>query len=894
MSIRNYLRLAVGSLSLFACLMANAAVPELSETREIHFSDADAQPLLQQASSLGNPISLYEYVRNNYDYTPYYGSRSNSSNTFLGERGNDVDLATSLIAMLRSQGVPARYAVGTVTVSAGALMSWLQVRNIDLAIQILNSQGIQGVVKSADGLTVSLEHAWVEAYVSFGNYRGTSASGCAAVPTAGCDWVGIDPSFKQYAMKAAPIDIYNNPAVLFDYTSYYNAIKNQDATRMNKNPLEIYQAQILGYLQTNYPGKTLEDVKDNGVLVAEVDGLLPASLPYAVTGTPRRYSSIGDHDAAVGGAELKKWAMQVTVTIQTETLGTTGQPTYDLYGNPIPKTTLISAKPYYLSDLATQRLTLSFGGAAQGCAVSASQVCAILRINGAVDTLSTVAAQASDIFVIKLLLDGAPATVNGATDQVITASYYNTIANGYYLIGTGGETSNWSQVHRASGRLLQVSNPAGAIGTTDPILVDEVTGGLLQTAMTLYFAKFRDTISGLNYLNHTATPISGFVGVVSSVYDLQYYDGTAFGVLPGGLLIDMKGQSLAGTWRTNAANTSATNHYLLLGHAMSSLEHEIWQELTGFDAVSTVRGIQMAMSQTGVQLVNPKNIPSVNNLASQLPKFALLNSSNLSTRAFSLSQVFLSSFPGNIETWYASDWYLTYGEPQGAPSDLSFDALKTSVLTTDPTWRKNTLHYSYASNNQSLYDWLYCYSNHHRGLYYTLQNVVYPDPDRPSDTSNQVLNNNSRYGTYTCAGTYITGYPYSDTNPADSLWHKERSEFINYYYANAGYMSYFDTTSSYPFALTDFVYRNTTSNPNLQTLGIVASLRDNLALSPKLEYLIPSQRTVTSFNQFLVYLAKGYDTTGTQLKSMSFQIQNWGGGFVSGEKGHLPTPASRE
>ncbi len=31
----------------------------------------------------------------------------------------------------------------------------------------------------------------------------------------------------------------------FDYTSYYNAIKSGDATRKNKNPLEIYEKQVL-------------------------------------------------------------------------------------------------------------------------------------------------------------------------------------------------------------------------------------------------------------------------------------------------------------------------------------------------------------------------------------------------------------------------------------------------------------------------------------------------------------------------------------------------------------------------------------------------------------------------------------------------------------------------
>lgn len=846
---------------------ASAVVPVLAETREVRFGDADSEPLRTKAAALANPVAVYEFVRNGYDYITYFGSRSNSSNSFLGERGNDVDLATLLIAMLRSQGVMARYAVATVKIPASDLMSWLQVRNIDVAIDILVKQGVQQVAKSADGSSVNLEHVWVEAYANFYDYRGTTSLGCSAEPTPGCVWVGLDPSFKRYAMKAAPINVYET--VPFDYTGYYNAINAADASRMNKNPLEIYQEQILAHLKSNYPGKTLADVKDNGTLVPVVAGLLPASLPYDVVGPVRRYNSVADHDAVVGVSETKKWGMQVAVTVQTETKEANGAPKYDLYGNPIPNQTLINAKRYYLSDLSTQRLTLSFGRSGQGCATPVGTVCAILRVNGQLDTASSVSASVSDIFIIKVEADGAP-------DQVISATYYNNIVNGYYLIGTGGETSNWSQTHRAAQRLLQVADPGGATGSGDPVLVDEVTGGLLQTAMTLYFAKFRDTIGELNALNHAVSPIAGFVGIVSSVYDVEYYDGTAFGVLPGGLLIDMKGQRLAGVWRNNVANTTAQNHYLLIGHAMSSLEHEIWQELTGFDAVSTVRGIQMALAQPGAQLVNPKNTPS-NNLFTELPKFELVNSANLYTRAFKLSDIFYSYKPGTTQTWYVP---LPYSPTPPPLQSWSFGALKKSVTASDPAWRKEVIRYHYYNDYNSLFDWLYCYSSHHQALYFANSSGSGPLFSSFYAQSGQTIRSTERYGIYTCGGTYIEGYPYTETNTADSLWHKERAEFLNFYEANREYLSYLDTTGSYPFVLSDFLYRNVSDDRNLQTLGVIASIRDNLATSQKLEYLIPSQRTLTDYDEFMVYIAKSYDTSGGILQSLSFQIQNWGGGFV--------------
>ena len=146
--------------------------------------------------------------------------------------------------------------------------------------------------------------------------------------------------------------------------------------------------------------------------------------------------------------------------------------------------------------------------------------------------------------------------------------------------------------------------------------MEALTGGLLYTAMTQYFAKFRDTIERLDQLNHIISPIEGFVGVVSSVFDVEYVDGTAFSVLPGGLLIDMKGQKFSGTWRNNAPADLANDHFELIGHAVSSMEHEVWQEITGYDAISTVRGSQKVLAE-GAVLVNAKK----NSTSNTLPYF---------------------------------------------------------------------------------------------------------------------------------------------------------------------------------------------------------------------------------------------------------------------------------
>ncbi|ETR66825.1 MAG: hypothetical protein OMM_12297 [Candidatus Magnetoglobus multicellularis str. Araruama] len=93
------------------------------------------------------------------------------------------------------------------------------------------------------------------------------------------------------------------------------------------------------------------------------------------------------------------------------------------------------------------------------------------------------------------------------------------------------------------------------------------------------------------------SPINGYLGVISTTYDVEYLDDSPFSVMPGGLLIDMKGLDYNGIWRKDLPATPSNRVFELCGHIMSSLEHEVWQELTGYDAISTVRGIQKSFER---------------------------------------------------------------------------------------------------------------------------------------------------------------------------------------------------------------------------------------------------------------------------------------------------------
>lgn len=667
------LRAITAFLSLYAALPAQAVTPlETGLTDEIVFGSnyLFGTDLYNTSNQLGNAVAIYEYVRNNFEYATYHGSRSGSINTFNAKRGSDVDIASALIAMLRNINIPSRYAAGTIQLPAAQLINWLGMNakgNINVAVSFLQQQGIQNVSTTTDAsgniTAVSFEHVWVEALVPFAQYRGlpTATAVDCTQPANGalCNWVPLDASFKQMAYNNLNIDPYT--AINFDYTAYYGAIANGNANLQNKNPLTILEEQIAPWLRTNYPGKTLGDVADKGQIIQVHDGLLPASLPYGVISNIRTYDSVALHDAAVANPptatqpEPKKWAKYVTVAVNISPKNTSGTVIGTLTGSSTLKLAQLNLMQLALtSTLQSSIPTVTLRGPS--------------ITGGSTNLISSALAgytpAYNDPYTITLSMDGAPDyKPGGSNDQIFTVPY-NAIIGGYYLIATGGDSSNWTQVNNAVSLLLNnvantkiVFNPAqlasnglpcsaaNSLGCTPyvdlnnngvyqatttatltqdprlldwPTALDQLTGGLLYVAANQYYANLRDKFDRADHLMRCKTPLIGFLGVVSATYGAEYVNGTAFSILPDGLLIDMKGIELTSPLRTNDAAANVVNNYSnrqfqLLGHITSSLEHETWQELTGYDALSTVRGIQMALASPVTPpdtLVDVQNIPA--------------------------------------------------------------------------------------------------------------------------------------------------------------------------------------------------------------------------------------------------------------------------------------------
>jgi hypothetical protein len=86
-----------------ALLTARAAsgvcAPELAE--EIPDVVLSAE-IRGQAATLGfDPVRIYEFVRNEFEFQPYYGSMRGPEETLRAKQGNEYDLSALLVSLLR-------------------------------------------------------------------------------------------------------------------------------------------------------------------------------------------------------------------------------------------------------------------------------------------------------------------------------------------------------------------------------------------------------------------------------------------------------------------------------------------------------------------------------------------------------------------------------------------------------------------------------------------------------------------------------------------------------------------------------------------------------------------------------------------------------------------------
>ncbi len=168
-------------------------IDDLKETIEVQFTPE----IRKLADDLGrSPIKIFNWVRNNIEFVPTWGSIQGAQLCLETRRGNAFDTASLLIALLRVSGIPARYQTGTIEVPKAEAMDWLGgFKDPAAAARFAASGGIPGagtVEREGSVRAIRMEHVWVRAFVDYLPSRAAAACG------EGDTWVPLDAGFKLH------------------------------------------------------------------------------------------------------------------------------------------------------------------------------------------------------------------------------------------------------------------------------------------------------------------------------------------------------------------------------------------------------------------------------------------------------------------------------------------------------------------------------------------------------------------------------------------------------------------------------------------------------------------------------------------------------------------------
>jgi hypothetical protein len=193
------------------------------------------------------------------------------------ESGNDIDLASLLIALYRASGIPARYVYGQIELPIEQAMNLVGVEDEQTAGNVFASGGVPGVLIIQGGriTKIRLDHVWVEAYIPYSNYRGTMRD------ESGKTWIPLDPSFKQYE--------YHEP-IINESASYITGL-NQSYIQ---EQMSQYTNNTLDYLETNgLSNATFNDILGYRTIIKEELGILPNSRAISRTRSPEAWQRPG-------------------------------------------------------------------------------------------------------------------------------------------------------------------------------------------------------------------------------------------------------------------------------------------------------------------------------------------------------------------------------------------------------------------------------------------------------------------------------------------------------------------------------------------------------------------------------------------------------------------------
>lgn len=523
-------------------------------------------------SELSGVLEVYQYIKNNYMPEFYYGSRKGSVGAFEEKAGNDYDLSSLLLAVLRDREIPAHYVRGEIEITAEQAVKWTAVDNINAALRMLSSLGIPvtGLTKDGDIVAVRLEHVWVEAYVPYTDYRGAGNQSGESL------WIPLDVSFKELnhleGIDLTSVNDYiNNAENFFAADTEMNGVNiGEISTVVNGQD----SAFIKYLLENGYADSTQDEVFGGQEIVYEDLGYLPLTLPYKVLEKMDSFSDI---------------PLELTDSLLFSLVGNSA---YELEFSGSKSIN----KKLYTPDLYGKRVVLAYAPASEADEAILEQYGGIFKTPAYLLKLKP-----------QLLVDGevvAEGSVcNAGYRQKYTINIHNgsphkndskvensVAAGGIYCVALDYGTISAGELESLSDNMDALKE----IVSEDNIYTDAGMGEMLNSIAKAYFAQldmYNAIISG--QYNVTSTRDLS-VGIVGFNINVVYTFNRPAELNEGGVFLDI-GHDAHSVVSNDNNNKNEKTYMLQSGIYASAMEYGILEQVTGVESVSTIKTFQYAV-----------------------------------------------------------------------------------------------------------------------------------------------------------------------------------------------------------------------------------------------------------------------------------------------------------
>ncbi len=221
-----------------------------------------------KANELGSDIAVYNYLYNNMHTEFYHGSRKGAIGAYEQGGGNDTDLSSLLIAMLRYLGYDANYVTAKAGFTENQLLKWTNTTSIDAAEAIYASQGRFHETSIIDGVTYYIcDYKCVQMKKSEKTYY-------------------LDICFKEYENQKSLYDTIDSSYSLPDATSI---IAKCDIPAFNSE-ISKYEDIVKKYIGESY------SLSSKKIVSKKIDNL-SANAPYIIDKNPTISKELTDDES---------------------------------------------------------------------------------------------------------------------------------------------------------------------------------------------------------------------------------------------------------------------------------------------------------------------------------------------------------------------------------------------------------------------------------------------------------------------------------------------------------------------------------------------------------------------------------------------------------------------